>query len=71
VAQQRGRDAWYSDYQVRVANREPRLRTGRTLMTSPQLQTERLVLRQWNDEDLWDFVEMNADAEVMEFFPPR
>lgn len=38
-------------------------------MTSPQLQTERLVLRQWNDDDLWAFVEMNADPEVMEYFP--
>lgn len=38
-------------------------------MASPQLQTERLVLRQWNDEDLWDLIELNADPEVMEYFP--
>lgn len=38
-------------------------------MTGPQLQTERLVLRQWNDEDLWAFADMNADPEVMEYFP--
>lgn len=38
-------------------------------MASPQLQTERLVLRQWNDEDLWNLVELNADPEVMEHFP--
>lgn len=38
-------------------------------MASPQLQTERLVLRQWHDEDLWDLVDLNADPEVMEYFP--
>lgn len=38
-------------------------------MTSTQLQTERLVLRQWHDEDLWDLAEMNADPEVMEYLP--
>lgn len=37
-------------------------------MTSAQLRTERLLLRQWRDEDLWDFVAMNADPEVMEHF---
>lgn len=38
-------------------------------MASPQLQTERLVLRQWQDDDLWAFAEMNADPEVMEHLP--
>jgi RimJ/RimL family protein N-acetyltransferase len=38
-------------------------------MASPQLQTERLVLRQWHDDDLWAFAELNADPEVMEYFP--
>ena len=28
-----------------------------------------ILLRQWTDEDLKPFAEMNADAEVMEFFP--
>jgi RimJ/RimL family protein N-acetyltransferase len=28
-----------------------------------------IVLRPWRDEDLGPFAEMNADAEVMEFFP--
>ena len=30
---------------------------------------ESIVLRQWRDEDLEPFAEMNADTEVMEFFP--
>jgi RimJ/RimL family protein N-acetyltransferase len=30
-----------------------------------RLETERLVLRQWRDEDLDPFAEMSADAEVM------
>lgn len=38
-------------------------------MASTQLQTERLVLRQWHDDDLWDLAELNADPDVMEHFP--
>jgi ribosomal-protein-alanine N-acetyltransferase len=33
------------------------------------LRTERLVLREWRDEDLAPFAAMNADASVMEHFP--
>ena len=33
------------------------------------IETERLVLRQWVDSDLQAFAEMNADPQVMEFFP--
>lgn len=33
------------------------------------IQTERLLLRQWRDEDLDPFAELNADPAVMEFFP--
>ncbi|MFC4587731.1 GNAT family N-acetyltransferase [Sphaerisporangium corydalis] len=33
------------------------------------LETERLVLRRWREDDLRPFAEMNADPEVMEHFP--
>jgi RimJ/RimL family protein N-acetyltransferase len=32
---------------------------------------ERLILRQWRDSDLEPFAEMNADPEVMRYFPAR
>jgi len=34
-----------------------------------ELETKRLILRQWNKEDLEAFSLLNADPEVMEFFP--
>lgn len=34
-----------------------------------QLTTERLLLRQWAESDLDPFAALNADLEVMEFFP--
>lgn len=34
-----------------------------------QLKTSRLRLRQWKDEDLEPFAELNSDEDVMEFFP--
>ena len=33
------------------------------------LETERLVLRQWQSRDYAEFAELNADPKVMEFFP--
>lgn len=33
------------------------------------LRTERTVLRRWRDADLDPFAALNADSEVMEFFP--
>jgi RimJ/RimL family protein N-acetyltransferase len=33
------------------------------------LRTERLLLRQWRDDDLDAFAELNADPEVMRYFP--
>ena len=33
------------------------------------LQTERLILRQWTDDDLAPFSKISGDAEVMEFYP--
>ncbi|WP_109316486.1 GNAT family N-acetyltransferase [Pseudovibrio ascidiaceicola] len=35
----------------------------------PCIETERLVLRKWEERDLDGIVEMNADPRVMEFFP--
>jgi RimJ/RimL family protein N-acetyltransferase len=34
-----------------------------------ELTTERLLLRQWHDDDLQAWAAMNADPEVREFFP--
>ena len=34
-----------------------------------ELRTERLLLRQWRDEDLDLFAELNADPETMRYFP--
>lgn len=33
------------------------------------LRTERLVLRRWTDDDRAPFAELNADPEVMRYFP--
>lgn len=33
------------------------------------LSTDRLILREWRQEDLAPFVRLNADPEVMRFFP--
>jgi len=34
-----------------------------------ELATERLLLRQWRDSDLEPFARLNADPEVMRYFP--
>lgn len=36
---------------------------------SPIIQTDRLVLRQWNNTDFEPFAAINADPRVMEYFP--
>lgn len=38
-------------------------------MGVPELETKRLVLRHWLAEDIPAWIQMNADPEVMEFFP--
>ena len=38
-------------------------------MPAPTLRTERLVLRPWRDSDLEPFRVLNADPEVMRYFP--
>src|SRR3954466_14023580 len=35
----------------------------------PIIQTQRLILRQWRAEDLEPFAALNADLQVMEYFP--
>ena len=32
-------------------------------------ETERLILRQWQESDIAPFAEMNSDSEVMKYFP--
>ncbi len=34
-----------------------------------RLETKRLILRQWKDEDYFEFTALNGDPSVMEFFP--
>lgn len=41
----------------------------RGITVSKMLQTERLRLRLWQEDDLEPFARMNADPRVMEFFP--
>lgn len=43
------------------------LRPGRT--KTIELKTDRLLLRQWREEDSPIFAELNADPRVMEFYP--
>jgi ribosomal-protein-alanine N-acetyltransferase len=38
-------------------------------MSQVIIETKRLKLRQWKDEDTQSFIKMNGDAEVMRFFP--
>ncbi|MDH5393723.1 MAG: GNAT family N-acetyltransferase [Gammaproteobacteria bacterium] len=34
-----------------------------------EIKTERLLMRQWREEDLFDFWLLNSDPEVMEYLP--
>ncbi|MFW1860197.1 GNAT family N-acetyltransferase, partial [Acinetobacter defluvii] len=38
-------------------------------MPHDQLETHRLRLRQWHSSDLIAFAALNADPEVMQYFP--
>lgn len=40
-------------------------------MNVPEIETQRLILRDWMDSDYLPFSEMNADIEVMEHFPKK
>src|SRR5881396_3712663 len=37
--------------------------------TTPSTDMEQLILRQWRDSDLKPYCTMNADPEVMRYFP--
>ncbi len=51
---------------IRMRNARPR----RALVPPPaEIRTERLVLRRWRDEDRAAFAALNADPEVMRFYP--
>lgn len=39
--------------------------------SGPTIETQRLVLRPWHDDDLAPFAAMNADPHVMEYLPKR
>lgn len=39
-------------------------------MQRVELTTERLLLRQWRDDDLGQLIDMNRDSKVMEFIGP-
>jgi RimJ/RimL family protein N-acetyltransferase len=35
----------------------------------PRLETERLLLREWNESDIDPYAKMNCDPEVKKYFP--
>ena len=50
---------WEGELQVQLYN----------LKMAEELETERLLLRNWRDSDLETWIEMNQDVEVMRYFP--
>ena len=38
-------------------------------MGDPEIRTERLLMRRWLDSDRTPFADLNADPEVMRYFP--
>jgi RimJ/RimL family protein N-acetyltransferase len=56
----------YRDPSVRL---EPEERAAMGDRGVTELRTERLVLRQWREDDLDPFAALNADPEVMRYFP--
>lgn len=43
----------------------------RLMDSAISLETNRLILRQWHDSDYDVFAQMNADKQVMQFYPSR
>src|SRR5262245_31192719 len=55
---------------VMIANRRSMSRWRRILPSmSPTITTARLVLRRWRETDRMPFAAMNADPDVMRYFP--
>lgn len=44
-------------------------KTMKNMTAENTIKTQRLLLRQWGEEDLEPFAAMNADPRVMEYFP--
>src|SRR2546423_8318852 len=67
------RKSWIpgTDFQIPGASSRNRRRCGSSYhrRVAPDLRTERLLLRQWRDEDLEPFAALNADPETMRYFP--
>jgi len=49
----------------------PGVQAGAGHETGVLLRTERLILRRWRESDLEPFAALNADRDVMEFFPAK
>ncbi len=63
-----GIDGAASDVPAPARPKRGRTAVGRSPVTVAELRTERLVLRDWRDEDLDAFAALNADPEVMRWF---
>ena len=60
------------DAEVRTGNSYAEARLGRLGYGGAmdfEVRTKRLILRRWRDDDREPFARLNADAEVMRFFP--
>lgn len=63
------RDLWPQTATVRLAKASGVIGESSAMATPKAYRTDRLVLRQWQWDDLDPFVELNADPAVMRYFP--